>query len=137
MKWHHKVKRAATAWNGGAIDLHLYAVVSVALISGLLLWWTNVSWRENLAAYQPVFSKLRQIRADVVRGYLGAVRSLAGNRTFIWPMSMPSSSRRPARLPILPASWSMPARSVHGGVTAARPGPPLPPMAAVSPVSTN
>ena len=78
MKWHHKVKRAATAWNGGAIDLHLYAVVSVALISGLLLWWTNVSWRENLAAYQPVFSKLRQIRADVVRGYLGAVRSLAG-----------------------------------------------------------
>ena len=70
--------RAIGVRNRGAIDLHLYAMAAVAFFSGLLLWWTNVSWRESLEAYQPVFSKLRLARADVVKGYLDVVRHLAG-----------------------------------------------------------
>lgn len=78
MMWMRKAKRVARDWNRGAIDLHLYAVVAVAIISGLLLWWTNLSWRENLASYKPIFAKLRQIRADVGRANLDVMRLLAG-----------------------------------------------------------
>ena len=78
MNWSRRARRKGASWNRGAIDLHLYAVVAVAVISGLLLWWTNVSWRENLAAYQPMFTKMRQVRSEVVRGYLTVVRSLGG-----------------------------------------------------------
>lgn len=78
MTWSQRLRRTAATWNRGAIDLHLYAVVSVAAISGLLLWWTNVSWRENLGAYQPIFSKMRQVKSEVVRGYLHVLRSLGG-----------------------------------------------------------
>jgi len=62
----------------GWIDLHLYAMALVALLSGLLLWWTNASWRENFDAYPPVLNNLRHARADIVRGYLLVERQLAG-----------------------------------------------------------
>ncbi|UJX40150.1 response regulator [Desulfovibrio sp. JY] len=62
----------------GWIDLHLYAMASVAILSGVLLWWTNASWRENFAFYPPIVERLRQARADIVRGYLAVERHLAG-----------------------------------------------------------
>jgi PAS domain S-box-containing protein len=62
----------------GWIDLHLYAMATVAVLSGLLLWWTNAAWRENFTFYPPVLEKLRHARADVARGYLAVERHLAG-----------------------------------------------------------
>lgn len=62
----------------GWFDLHLYAMATAALLSGLLLWWTNASWRESYEAYPPVLDNLRRARADVVRGYLAVERHLAG-----------------------------------------------------------
>lgn len=62
----------------GWIDLHLYAMAAAAVLTGLLLWWTNASWRENFVIYPPMRGNLRQSRADVVRGYLAVERHLAG-----------------------------------------------------------
>jgi PAS domain S-box-containing protein len=64
--------------NRGWNDLHLYAMASVALLSGLLLWWTNASWRESFEAYPPVLDTLRRARADIFAGYLAVERHLAG-----------------------------------------------------------
>ncbi|MGE4537722.1 MAG: ATP-binding protein [Desulfovibrio sp.] len=62
----------------GWIDLHLYAMASVAILSGVLLWWINASWRDNFAFYPPIIERLRHARADIVRGYLAVERHLAG-----------------------------------------------------------
>lgn len=62
----------------GWIDLHLYAMAAAAVLTGLLLWWTNASWRENFVIYPPMRGELRQSRADVVKGYLAVERHLAG-----------------------------------------------------------
>lgn len=64
----------------GWIDLHLYAMAMAALLTGLLLWWTNVSWRENFEAYPPVLEELQHARADTVKAYLGVERYMAGER---------------------------------------------------------
>jgi len=64
--------------NRGWIDLQLYTMASVAILSGLLLWWTNASWRENFESYPPVLHHLRHVRADLVKGYLLVERHLAG-----------------------------------------------------------
>jgi PAS domain S-box-containing protein len=69
----------------GWIDLQLCAMATVALFSGLLLWWVNESWRESLSAYRPIFTSLRQVRADMVRGYLGVGRHLAGESDILVP----------------------------------------------------
>uniref|UniRef100_I2Q1X5 histidine kinase n=1 Tax=Desulfovibrio sp. U5L TaxID=596152 RepID=I2Q1X5_9BACT len=65
----------------GWIDLHLYAMVAVALLSGLLLWWTNVSWRGHFEVYPRLLDTLRLARGDVVRGYAVLERHLAGEAT--------------------------------------------------------
>jgi PAS domain S-box-containing protein len=62
----------------GWIDLQLYTMASVALLSGLLLWWTNASWRQNFESYMPILQHLRHVRADLVKGYLLVERHLAG-----------------------------------------------------------
>jgi PAS domain S-box-containing protein len=62
----------------GWIDLHLYAMAAAAALTGLLLWWTNASWRENFVIYPPMRGNLRQSRADIVKGYLAVERNLAG-----------------------------------------------------------
>jgi PAS domain S-box-containing protein len=64
----------------GWIDLHLYAMAMAALLTGLLLLWTNVSWRENFEAYPPVLEKMQQVRADTVKAYLAVERYMAGER---------------------------------------------------------
>lgn len=64
----------------GWIDLHLYAMAMAALLTGLLLWWTNISWRENFEAYPPVLEELQQVRADTVKAYLAVERYMAGER---------------------------------------------------------
>ena len=64
----------------GWIDLHLYAMASAALLTGVLLWWTNASWRESFEAYPPVLDKLRLVRADTVKGYLAVERHMAGEQ---------------------------------------------------------
>ena len=62
----------------GWIDLHLYAMAAAAVLTGLLLWWTNASWRENFVIYPPMRGDLRQSRADIVKAYLAVERHLAG-----------------------------------------------------------
>ena len=62
----------------GWIDLQLYAMLSVALLSGLLLWWTNATWRQSLVTSQEIFINLRRARSDAIRAHLAVMRSLAG-----------------------------------------------------------
>ncbi|QAZ67927.1 PAS domain-containing hybrid sensor histidine kinase/response regulator [Solidesulfovibrio carbinolicus] len=64
----------------GWIDLHLYAMAMAALLTGLLLWWTNVSWRENFEAFPPVLEELQQVRVDTVKAYLAVERRMAGEQ---------------------------------------------------------
>ena len=64
----------------GWIDLHLYAMAMAALLTGLLLWWTNISWRENFEAYPPVLEALQLVRADTVKAYLAVERRMAGEQ---------------------------------------------------------
>lgn len=71
--------------NRGGIDLQLYAMISVALLSGLLLWWTNASWRHSLVTSRSVFTSLRLARADAVRGHLAVMRTLAGESNIRLP----------------------------------------------------
>ena len=71
---------ATRSWTRGWIDLHLYAMASAALLTGVLLWWTNASWRESFEAYPPVLDKLRLVRADTVKGYLAVERHMAGEQ---------------------------------------------------------
>lgn len=69
-----KGSRGSQGW----VDLHLYAMATVALFSGLLLWWTNTSWRETLATYPPMLASLRQSRTDIIKGYMTVERHQAG-----------------------------------------------------------
>ncbi|MGD9608705.1 MAG: response regulator [Desulfovibrionaceae bacterium] len=62
----------------GWIDLQLYAMLSVALLSGLLLWWTNAAWRQSLVTSQEIFTNLRRARSDAIRAHLAVMRSLSG-----------------------------------------------------------
>lgn len=64
--------------NKGWIELHLFAMAAAAVLSGVLLWWTNAAWRENFEAYTPILDGLRHTRADLVKGYLVVERFLAG-----------------------------------------------------------
>jgi PAS domain S-box-containing protein len=64
----------------GWIDLHLYAMALATLLTGLLLWWTNASWRESFEAYPPVLEKLRLVRSDAVKAYLAVERLAAGQQ---------------------------------------------------------
>ncbi len=63
----------------GWIDLHLYAMATAAVLTGALLWWTNASWRENLAVYPPLRGELRQCRSDIIKAYLAVERYRAGS----------------------------------------------------------
>ncbi len=62
----------------GWIDLHLYAMATAAVLTGVLLWWTNASWRENLTVDPPLRSELRQCRSDLTKAYLAVVRHQGG-----------------------------------------------------------
>ncbi|QLA15398.1 PAS domain-containing hybrid sensor histidine kinase/response regulator [Desulfolutivibrio sulfoxidireducens] len=72
-------KNKTTLRNAGVYgDVPFYAIVLVTILSGVLFWFANASWRESQRGFLPVIENLQRARIEALKGALATQRLLSG-----------------------------------------------------------
>ncbi len=59
-------------------DVPFYAILVVTVLSGVLFWFANASWRESHRGFLPVMETLERARIEVLKASLATQRLLSG-----------------------------------------------------------